>query len=73
MQRLVNPFEKAGKWYKANLHTHTTLSDGQVSAVEAVARYRQVGYQVLALTDHGRTNDLRGLSDEDILVLNGLE
>ena len=73
MQRLVNPFEKAGKWYKANLHTHTTLSDGRVSPAEAVSRYRQAGYQVLALTDHERTNDLRGVSDEDIFVLNGLE
>ena len=28
MKRFVNPFARPGKWYKADLHMHTTLSDG---------------------------------------------
>ncbi len=37
---------------KGNLHTHTTFSDGQLSVEEAVARYRDLGYDFVAITDH---------------------
>ena len=73
MGKLVNPFEIPGRWYKANLHTHTTTSDGAISPKARVAQYREAGYQVLALTDHGVTNDVRGLSDERLLVVSGIE
>lgn len=71
--RLVNPFEQEGHWYKANLHTHTTTSDGDASVSERVRQYREHGYSILAITDHGKTNDVAGFSTEDFLVLGGLE
>ena len=44
------------QWYRGNLHTHTTNSDGD-SAPEDVARwYQQHGYDFLALTDHDYVN-----------------
>ncbi|MCK6579050.1 MAG: CehA/McbA family metallohydrolase [Anaerolineae bacterium] len=50
MHRL--PFAKAGRWYRGNLHTHSTRSDGRLSP-EAVCRfYREHGYHFLAITDH---------------------
>lgn len=73
MRSLVNPFEIGGKWYKANLHTHTTISDGLLSPRRRVAQYRRAGYNVLALTDHGRGSDVRGLSDGRMLVVGGIE
>jgi hypothetical protein len=39
---------------KANLHTHTTVSDGKLMPHQVVDEYRQRGYGVLALTDHNR-------------------
>lgn len=46
------PFNKPGRFYKGNLHTHSTLSDGLLSP-EAVCRlYRELGYDFLAITDH---------------------
>lgn len=71
--KIVNPFESPGQWYKANLHTHTTISDGIVSVEERVQQYRQKGYAVLAITDHSQTNSLDGLSSKDFLVINGME
>ncbi|NIA07666.1 MAG: hypothetical protein GWP14_08555 [Actinobacteria bacterium] len=68
-----NPFELPGKWYKANLHTHTTTSDGQFSVTERVRQYREGGYGVLAITDHVQINDVRGLSDKKLLVISGAE
>jgi predicted metal-dependent phosphoesterase TrpH len=37
---------------RGNLHTHTTFSDGRRHLDEAVARYRELGYDFLAITDH---------------------
>ena len=68
-----NPFELPGKWYKAALHTHTSSSDGAWWPEVVAQLYRQRGYDVLALTDHERTNDIRGLSGPDFLVINGIE
>jgi len=71
--RLINPFESDGQWHKANLHTHTTTSDGEASPEERVRQYREKGYDILALTDHGRTNDIDGLCTAEFLVLQGME
>jgi hypothetical protein len=27
--RYTDPYDAPGRWYKGNLHTHTTQSDGQ--------------------------------------------
>lgn len=71
--KMVNPFLIKGRWYKANLHTHTTVSDGPLSPRERVEQYRQGGYSVLALTDHWKTQDVRGLGDKKLLVMSGME
>ncbi|MFH2069408.1 MAG: CehA/McbA family metallohydrolase [Candidatus Omnitrophota bacterium] len=69
----VNPFQQKGAWYKANLHTHTTASDGDSTVPERIAQYREKGYSVLAITDHRKINDVNGLSSEKFLVLSGIE
>ena len=38
--------------YKANLHTHTTESDGEFTVEEAIAKYYEAGYDILSITDH---------------------
>ena len=47
-----SPFSLAGHWYKGNLHTHTTQSDGLLSPEDAIAWYRERDYDFVALTDH---------------------
>lgn len=37
---------------KVNLHMHTTLSDGRLTPEQAISRYREAGYDAVALTDH---------------------
>lgn len=45
-------FARPGRFWKGNIHTHSTASDG-VRPPEAVcATYREAGYDFLALTDH---------------------
>lgn len=46
------PFDKPGRFWRGNLHAHSTLSDG-AQTPEAICRdYREAGYDFLALTDH---------------------
>ena len=59
--------------YKANLHCHTTLSDGRLTPEEVKARYLAGGYSVVAFTDHNVLVDHSDLSDERFLALTGIE
>jgi hypothetical protein len=46
------PFGQSGRFYRGNLHTHSTRSDGRLEPAAVVATYRERGYDFLALTDH---------------------
>lgn len=73
MKPYCNPFTQPGRWYRGNLHTHTTASDGALSIAERCAAYRAAGYDFLAITDHHLVHDLSGCSTADFLVLSGSE
>ena len=40
------------QWYKGNIHTHTTESDGDEAPHKVVSWYRRHGYDFLVLSDH---------------------
>ena len=40
------------KWFKGNIHTHTTESDGDDNPENVVRWYRRHGYDFLVLSDH---------------------
>lgn len=42
------------KQYKANFHTHTTRSDGRMNPHSVVDKYHELGYSILAITDHNK-------------------
>jgi hypothetical protein len=46
------PFGRPGRFYRGNLHTHSTRSDGTLSPADVIAAYRESGYDFIALTDH---------------------
>jgi len=55
---VLNPYQNVD-WarvtqHKANFHTHTTQSDGNYAPLAVVDQYHQMGYTILALTDHDR-------------------
>ncbi|MBR3934747.1 MAG: CehA/McbA family metallohydrolase [Clostridia bacterium] len=62
-----------GNFYKANLHSHTNLSDGNLSPEEAKKHYKDNGYSVLAYTDHNKFIAHSDLTDDTFLALNGVE
>jgi len=62
-----------GNFYKANLHSHSTISDGRWTPEEIKQRYMEQGYSVVAYTDHHRIVTHNELTDENFVALNGLE
>lgn len=48
----IPAFSANGKFWRGNLHTHSTRSDGVLEPEDVCARYRAEGYDFLALTDH---------------------
>lgn len=45
-------FTAPGRFWKGNIHTHSTASDGVRTPGAVCATYREAGYDFLALTDH---------------------
>lgn len=59
-----------------DLHSHSTASDGTMTPTELVARAREKGVDVLALTDHDTTAGLaeaRQAAGNDLRLINGIE
>jgi predicted metal-dependent phosphoesterase TrpH len=52
MTQHLPAFTAPGRFWRGNLHTHSTRSDGLLPPEEVCRRYRAEGYDFLALTDH---------------------
>lgn len=59
--------------YKANLHTHSTFSDGGLTPEEIKEHYKAHGYSIISYTDHDVFIPHNELTDDEFLVLNGYE
>ena len=62
-----------GNFYKANLHSHSDISDGVLSPEEMKKHYMEQGYSIIAYTDHDVLIPHNDLTDENFLALNGYE
>ncbi|HXF62366.1 MAG TPA: CehA/McbA family metallohydrolase [Caldilineaceae bacterium] len=77
MNRL--PFDKPGRFWRGNLHSHSTYSDGGLPPEEVCRRYRENGYDFISLTDHFLERygypivDTRAMRCHDFTTLIGAE
>ncbi len=62
-----------GAFYKANLHCHTTFSDGVWTPEQVKKEYQARGYSIVAFTDHNVYRFHRGLCDEHFVALAAME
>ena len=60
-------------YYKANLHCHTTVSDGHLTPEQTKEAYLAQGYSIVAFSDHRKYIHHRELDDENFLALAALE
>ena len=62
-----------GGYFKANLHCHTTISDGELTPEGIKEAYKAQGYSIVAFTDHHQYRWHRELDDEGFLALAAFE
>ncbi|MGI9405824.1 MAG: CehA/McbA family metallohydrolase [Hyphomicrobiaceae bacterium] len=48
----IAPFSQPGQFWRGNIHTHSTLSDGKLDPPEVIAAYADAGYDFMVLSDH---------------------
>lgn len=71
MQHIL--IDKNRNFYKANLHCHTTMSDGHLTREEVKEAYKAQGYSIVAFTDHEHLIDNSYLNDESFLTITSAE
>lgn len=69
----MNYFGEERVALKANLHTHTTNSDGAIAPQEVIKRYSEKGYGVLALTDHRQVHKIAPYDPMGMILIQGAE
>lgn len=67
---LIDPNKKQ---FKANLHSHSTLTDGKLTPQQMKNAYKEKGYSILAITDHDYPVDHSAMTESDFLLLTGYE
>lgn len=73
------PFDKSGRFWKGNLHTHCTESDGRFTTEQVCQKYREAGYDFLAITNHFLRQfdfpitETRHFCTDEFTTLNGAE
>lgn len=60
-------------WYRANMHCHTTVSDGHYTPEEIKKAYKDMGYSIVAYTDHEIIKTHNDLTDEEFLAITSSE
>ena len=64
---------KNQRFFKANMHCHTTISDGNLSPEEIKEAYKAKGYSIVAYTDHEVLLDHSYLNDEEFMAITSYE
>ena len=66
-------FQNNKNIYKANLHCHTTVSDGNLTPEQIKEIYKAKGYSIIAFTDHDTLQNQSHLNDDSFLAINSCE
>ena len=73
MAAQIHLLPQVDRFFKANLHTHSIISDGKLTPEEVKGAYKALGYQILCLTDHNTIVDHSDMNEPDFLMLTGIE
>jgi hypothetical protein len=73
MKTSLHPFNIPGNWYKGNLHSHSTESDGIRSPMEVMDWYSSHGYAFNVITDHNHLTIPDKFGKPPLLAIPGTE
>jgi hypothetical protein len=62
-----------GRFYKGNIHCHSTRSDGHLPPERVVGAYRSKGYHFIAFTEHNLYSDFSEFSGDDFITIQSVE
>ena len=65
--------DRSKNYYKANLHCHSTNSDGRATPEDIKREYMARGYSIISYTDHEHVVDMSYLNEENFLTITGGE
>lgn len=71
MKRIL--LDRTKHFYKANMHCHSTESDGKMTVKELKEHYKANGYSIIAFTDHEHLIDNSHLNDDNFLAITSCE
>lgn len=62
-------FKNCGNWYKGNIHSHTTISDGMLTPEQSVKLYKENGYHFLCFSEHDIFTDYREQFNTETFII----
>lgn len=68
-----DPYAGSGAYRKAQLHCHTTESDGRLTPQDLLEHYRAAGYSFVCITDHNRVTRHTLLDSATFVTIPGTE
>ncbi len=68
-----DPYAVPGTFRKAQLHCHTTESDGRFPPRDLLSMYRDAGYAFVCITDHNHVTHCNDLNDQQFQAIPGTE
>ncbi len=70
--RVESAYRGEARWIKAQLHCHTTESDGRLAPAQVLQWYKDLGFEAVAITDHNRVT-VAPKVPEGLVVIPGVE
>ena len=70
---MIDLLRANGKFYKANLHCHSTISDGKMTPEQIKEYYKKHGYSIVAFSDHNVFVQHPELCDKEFLAVPSIE
>ncbi len=73
------PFSASGQFWRGNLHTHSTMSDGRLTPQQVIEAYKARGYDFVQLSEHflkffnWPITDTRKFRSDDFTTIIGAE
>jgi len=71
--RIHDPYAVPGNFRKAQLHCHTTESDGAFQPKDLLRKYRDAGYSFVCITDHNRVTRCEDVNSPEFVTIPGTE
>ena len=70
---MKNLLPSVKKYYRANLHSHSNITDASKTPEEMKEFYKKRGYEILCISDHNVIIDFSYLNEPGFLMLTGAE